>query len=66
VVQELRKQILTLKKMGLGILFAEQNIQFATEISDRAYVIEGGRVRYAGTMADLENQPEIKQKYLMI
>jgi branched-chain amino acid transport system ATP-binding protein len=66
VVQELRKQILTLKKIGLGILFAEQNIQFATEISDRAYVIEGGRVRYAGTMADLENQPEIKQKYLMI
>ena len=66
VVQELTKQILTLKKIGLGILFAEQNIKFATEISDRAYVIEGGRVRYAGTMADLENQPEIKQKYLMI
>ena len=66
VVQELTKQILTLKKIGLGILFAEQNIKFATEISDRAYVIEGGRVRYAGTMADLENQPGIKQKYLMI
>ena len=42
------------------------SIHFATEISDRAYVVEGGRVRYAGTMADLEKQPEIKQKYLMI
>ena len=66
VVQELTRQILHLKTVGLGILFAEQNIQFATEISDRAYVVEGGRVRYEGTMADLEKQPEIKQKYLMI
>jgi branched-chain amino acid transport system ATP-binding protein len=66
VVQELTRQILHLKTVGLSILFAEQNIQFATEISDRAYVVEGGRVRYAGTMADLEKQLEIKQKYLMI
>jgi branched-chain amino acid transport system ATP-binding protein len=66
VVQELTRQILHLKTVGLSILFAEQNIQFATEISDRAYVVEGGRVRYAGTMADLEKQPEIKQKFLMI
>jgi ABC-type branched-subunit amino acid transport system ATPase component len=41
-------------------------IHLATEISDRAYVVEGGRVRYAGTMTDLEKQPEIKQKYLLI
>ena len=66
VVQEFTRQIKQLKKMGLTILFAEQNIQFATEISDRAYVIEGGRVRYEGTMADLEQQSDIKKKYLMI
>jgi branched-chain amino acid transport system ATP-binding protein len=66
VVQEVTHQIKHLKKMGLTILLAEQNIQFATEISDRAYVIEGGRVRYEGTMAELERQPDIKEKYLMI
>ncbi|KPK52453.1 MAG: ABC transporter [Thiotrichales bacterium SG8_50] len=66
VVQEVTRQIKRLKKIGLTILFAEQNIQFATEISDRAYVIEGGRVRYEGTMAELEQQPEIKEKYLML
>lgn len=66
VVQEVTRQIKRLKKIGLTILFAEQNIQFATEISERAYVIEGGRVRYEGTMAELEQQPEIKEKYLMI
>jgi len=66
VVQEVTHQIKHLKKMGLTILLAEQNIQFATEISDRAYVIEGGQVRYEGTMAELERQPDIKEKYLMI
>ena len=66
VVQEFTGQIKYLKGMGLTILFAEQNIQFATKISDRAYVIEGGRVRYEGSMDDLEQQSDIKKKYLMI
>ncbi|MEM5786156.1 MAG: ABC transporter ATP-binding protein [Syntrophobacteraceae bacterium] len=66
VVQEIARQIRHLKELGLTILFTEQNIRFATEISDRAYIIEGGRVRYEGTMADLEKQPELKEKYLMI
>ncbi len=66
VVQEIVRKLRHLKELGLTILFTEQNIRFATDISDRAYIIEGGRVRYAGTMTDLEKQPEIKQKYLMI
>ena len=66
VVKELLQQIRHLRKIGLSILFTEQNIQFATEISDRAYVIEGGRVRYHGTIQDLHLQTEVKEKYLMI
>ena len=66
VVQELTRQIKALKAMGLTILFAEQNMHFATEISDRAYVIEKGRIRFQGTMAELAANEEVKQKYLMI
>ena len=66
VVQELTRQIKALKKMGLTILFAEQNIHFATQISDRAYVIEKGHIRFQGTMAELEANEEVKRKYLMI
>ena len=66
VVQELTRQIKALKAMGLTILFAEQNMHFATEISDRAYVIEKGRIRFQGTMAELAADEEVKQKYLMI
>ena len=66
VVQELTRQIKALKGMGLTILFAEQNMHFATEISDRAYVIEKGRIRFQGTMRELAANEEVKQKYLMI
>ena len=66
VVQELTRQIRQLKSMGLTILFAEQNMHFATQISDRAYVIEKGRIRYQGTMGELVANEEVKAKYLMI
>ena len=66
VVQELTRQIKALKAMGLTILFAEQNLHFATEISDRAYVIEKGHIRFHGTMQELAANAEVKQKYLMI
>jgi branched-chain amino acid transport system ATP-binding protein len=66
VVQELTRQIKHLKTLGLTILFAEQNMHFATEVSDRAYVIEKGHIRYHGTMAELAANEEVKAKYLMI
>ena len=66
VVQELTRQIKNLKGMGLTILFAEQNMHFAAEVSDRAYVIEKGHIRFHGTMQELAANDEVKSKYLMI
>ena len=53
VVQELTRKIKALKTMGLTILFAEQNMHFATQISDRAYVIEKGHIRFQGRWPSL-------------
>ena len=66
VVQELGEKIQALKAMGLTILMAEQNLHFATQISDFAYVIEKGQIRYQGTMSDLAHNDDVKRKYLMI
>lgn len=66
VVQELTRQIKNLKGMGLTILFAEQNMHFAAEVSDRAYVIEKGHIRFHGSMQELAANEEVKSKYLMI
>lgn len=66
VVQELGQQIEKLKDMGLTILLSEQNLRFAYQISDRAYVIETGRIKFSGTIAELQSNTEIQEKYLMI
>jgi len=66
VVQELGEKIKALKFMGLKILMAEQNLHFANQISDYAYVIEKGHIRFHGTMSDLAANKSVKQKYLMI
>ena len=66
VVEELGRQILVLKKMGLTILLSEQNLQFAPKISDRAYIIETGRIRFQGTIEELKKNSEVQKNYLMI
>jgi len=66
VVKDLGQQILKLKQMGLTIFFSEQNVKFATLTSDRAYVIDRGRIKYQGSIEELSANEEIKQKYLMI
>jgi len=66
VVEELGKQIMLLKEMGLTILLSEQNLQFAPKISDRAYIIEKGGIRFQGTIEELKNNSEAQKNYLMI
>ena len=53
IVEQMARTILELKSEGLSILLSEQNMHFATLVSDRAFIIEKGRIRYQGTMAEL-------------
>jgi branched-chain amino acid transport system ATP-binding protein len=66
VVRALGDQLLQLKKMGETILLSEQNIKFAIRVSDRAYVISKGMIRYSGSIQELEANEEVKKQYLMI
>ena len=53
IVEQMASTIVDLKKEGLAILLSEQNLHFSTLVSDRAYIIEKGQIRYEGTMAAL-------------
>jgi branched-chain amino acid transport system ATP-binding protein len=66
VVREFARQIRALGEIGQTILFSEQNVSFAISVAERAYVIDRGRIRYHGTMDELSQDDEVKQKYLMI
>lgn len=66
IVEQMAAAILAMKREGLALVISEQNLRFARLISDRAVIIEKGRVRYAGTMAELEANPEIRDAYLAV
>jgi branched-chain amino acid transport system ATP-binding protein len=65
-VRALSQQIQQLKEAGLTILLCEQNTRFAMALSDRAYVLEKGQVRFAGTIAALQDNEEVRQQYLAL
>jgi len=64
VVRDLGDQIRRLKEDGMTILLCEQNAKFATNLSDRAYVLEKGQVRFSGTIDELQSNDEVRQQYL--
>jgi branched-chain amino acid transport system ATP-binding protein len=49
---------------GLSVLVVEQNASIALASSNRAYVLEVGRVAVAGTSADLQRHPAVRRSYL--
>jgi len=66
IVRELENQILAMKEAGISILLTEQNVKSALKLINRVYVIDNGRIRFEGTIADFEGNEEVKKKYLMV
>jgi branched-chain amino acid transport system ATP-binding protein len=53
-----------LKRTGMTLLVAEQQVPLALSIADRVYVLENGRIRLHGTPQELERNPEVQRAYL--
>jgi branched-chain amino acid transport system ATP-binding protein len=66
IVEEIADTILELKKRGLSILLSEQNVGFAEIVSDRAYMLEKGQIRWTGTMAELTANADVQRSYLTL
>lgn len=66
VVRAMADQILRLKQEGMTILMSEQNLRFAAQVGDRAYIMEKGRIQYEGSIAELCGTMEIPRRYLMV
>lgn len=66
IVAELEEEILKLKATGISILIAEQNLKSALRIADRCYVLEKGQVRFSGTVQELRDNDEVREKYLLV
>ncbi len=66
IVKDVGEMIGRLKDEGIAVLLVEQNTRFACRLSDRVYIIDNGRVRFGGTVAQLEADEELKSRYLAV
>ena len=66
IVKEVENQVRHLKTEGMPILLSEQNSNFIMKLSDRAYILEKGQIRWKGEVSELKDKPEIMKTYLGI
>ena len=66
IVEQMAHMIMELKGKGVSILLSEQNLHFAELVSDRAYVLEKGQIRFEGTIAELSRAEDIRRAYLSV
>ena len=66
IIERMVEAIAALKAEGLSILLSEQNLHFARLVSDRAVIIEKGRIRWAGTLAELMAADAVREQYLSV
>ena len=64
LVKEIFRVLLQLRQEGTTILLVEQNARAALELSDRAYVLETGRIELSGASKELISNEEVKKAYL--
>jgi len=64
IVEQMAQMILELKSHGVSILLSEQNMHFAELVSDRAYVLEKGQLRFQGSMTQLSENEDVRRAYL--
>jgi lipopolysaccharide export system ATP-binding protein len=63
-VLDLQKIIFDLKSSGIGVLITDHNVRETLSVTDRAYIINEGRIFRTGTPEQLGNDPEVKRVYL--
>jgi lipopolysaccharide export system ATP-binding protein len=63
-VLELQRIIFDLKRTGIGILITDHNVRETMAVTDRAYIINSGRIFRAGSPDALRRDPEVKRIYL--
>jgi branched-chain amino acid transport system ATP-binding protein len=66
ILEQMANTILALKRQGLAVLLSEQNMHFARLVSDRAYLLEKGQLRWQGSIAALGDSEDVQRRYLTV
>lgn len=66
MVKTLVEAIGQIRKEGVTLLVADQNVKFARRVADRGYIMEKGHIRYSGPLEELWANEDIVRKYLAV
>jgi branched-chain amino acid transport system ATP-binding protein len=64
VVAQVFEMVRKIRAEGLTVLIVEQNVQQVLEVVDRAYLLEVGAIRLAGSAAELRQNSIIREAYM--
>jgi branched-chain amino acid transport system ATP-binding protein len=64
IVEQMALAVARMKREGLAVLLAEQNVHFAAAVADRAYILERGAIRHHGAMAAILGDSTLREAYL--
>jgi branched-chain amino acid transport system ATP-binding protein len=64
--EEIWRCLTALKRSGQSIFVIDKNVDALSEIADRHYVIERGRITWSGTSRELAAAPDVQRRYLGI
>ena len=65
LVESIFEMVLHIKKtLGVTVLLVEQNVRQSCEISDRAFVLENGRIKMSGKGAEMLENDHVREAYL--
>ncbi len=59
VVEALLESVRALREEGTAVLLVEQSVNVALSVADRAYVLDGGAVRFSGSSAEVAARPDL-------
>src|SRR3954452_2754517 len=63
-VDDLQKIIFELKNSGIGVLITDHNVRETLSVTNRAYIINEGKIFRTGSPEELGNDPEVRRVYL--
>jgi branched-chain amino acid transport system ATP-binding protein len=66
IVAHIAEVLNLIKRRGVTILLADQNLRFCRKVCDRGYILEKGRVQVEGTMDRICGDEQVVRKYLAV
>ncbi|MEZ5854655.1 MAG: ABC transporter ATP-binding protein [Hyphomicrobiaceae bacterium] len=66
ILERIAEAVAKLKARGIGLIVAEQNLEFAGGFAEKAMILETGHLKFHGDIGELDLRPELAERYLAV